>query len=1071
MNEDAWEEYTLQALEEYEWATLRGADVAPGSGERESWHDIVLRGTLDNALRNLNPEVPHEYLQQAAAEVLTPQSQDAITENYRLHQILIGGYRGISYVDAEGREVNPTITFISADPSKNRYHAVNQVTIRNRERERRFDVITYVNGLPLAILELKKAGSKQTSAEGAYNQLQTYLDEFPMAFRFAALVVASDGLNARYGTPFTPWHHFAPWNVDDDGAPLAIGETNADGAMAFELASTLSGLFNVERFGQILREFIAFDETAEGLTKRVAKPHQYFAVTKAVGSTVRAVDSDGRAGVVWHTQGSGKSMEMELYAAQVMRHPRLANPTVVVITDRTELDTQLFDSFQISTLLPEQPQQVATREDLRGQLSERRTGGLYFTTLQKFGLTKPEREAGADHPLLSDRRNIIVMADEAHRSHYDNVDGYAAHLKSALPNATLIAFTGTPIAEGERDTRRVFGDDIDVYDLLRAVDDGATVPVTFEPRLITLGRAEGIDDEALDDAAEEATIGLDEADQDRLQKSVAVLETVYGASQRLETLADDFVKHWETRRETMQPFLGGPGKAMIVCATRSIAADLYEQIIALRPDWHSDADDTGKIKVVYTANPTDTTAIKKHMRRPGETAAVKKRVKNADDELEIVIVKDMMLTGFDAPALHTIYIDRPLRGALLMQTLARVNRTYRGKQDGLLVAYAPLAENLKTALAEFTRDADKTGDRVVGQTSDQAAEIVHDLLASIHELIGDGWRAIYNSDPKRGWIDAVLSVANAFLSPGTPGNVGPEDPATRPLADQFRSLSAKLARAWSLAASITELERVRPEVRFIEEVRTWMAKLDAQARVSRGEPIPDDIRRRLGDIIITSADSTGVLDIYREAGLERPQLSALTPEWLAEASKPSKAQLAIEALKAGLFEESTRATQGNEVRRKLFSERINELMVRYTNQQLTAAEVIAELVEMAKEVVAEADRGKQFSPPLENDELAFYDVIVQNESAVDVMGSDVLAQIARDLVEAMQRDTRTDWTVREDVKAKLRASIKRLLRKYGYPPDQQPAAITQVMEQMEAFAPRIAEERRGVSESMVASPV
>nr|WP_244303081.1 HsdR family type I site-specific deoxyribonuclease [Leucobacter coleopterorum] len=556
MNEDALEEYALQSLDAYEWTTLRGADIAPGSGERESWRDIVLQGTLIRALRNLNREVPTEYLQQAAAEVLTPQSQDAITENYRLHQILVGGYRGITYVDAEGREVNPTITFISADPIKNLYHAVNQVTIRNRERERRFDVVTYVNGLPLAILELKKVGSKQTSAEGAFNQLQTYLSEFPMAFRFAAIVVASDGIDARYGTPFTPWHHFAPWNVDDTGAPLAIGETNADGELAFELASTLSGLFNVERFGQILREFIAFDETEKGLVKRVAKPHQYFAVTKAVGSTVSAVDSDGRAGVVWHTQGSGKSMEMELYAAQIMRHPRLANPTVVVITDRTELDTQLFDSFQISTLLPEQPQQVASRESLRQQLSERRTGGLYFTTLQKFGLTQDERDSGADHPLLSDRRNIIVMADEAHRSHYDSIDGYAAHLKNALPNATLIAFTGTPIAEGERDTRRVFGDDIDVYDLHRAVEDGATVPVTFEPRLITLERAEGLDDEAIDDAAEEATSGLDEADQDRLQKGVAVLETVYGSSKRLDTLAEDFVKHWETRRGNMSPYIG-----------------------------------------------------------------------------------------------------------------------------------------------------------------------------------------------------------------------------------------------------------------------------------------------------------------------------------------------------------------------------------------------------------------------------------------------------------------------------------------------------------------------------------
>ncbi|MGO1971416.1 MAG: type I restriction endonuclease subunit R [Propionibacteriaceae bacterium] len=1060
MNESAWEGWVLETLGELEWEPLHGPAVAPGSGERESWHEIVLRGTLDKALRNLNPDVPDEYLHQAAAEVLTPQSQDAITENFRLHQILIGGYRGISYVDEDGRQVNPTIRFLSGDPGRNRYHAVNQVTIRSREFERRFDVVLYVNGLPLAIVELKRAGVQHTSAEGAYNQLQTYLQEFGMAFRFAAVVIASDGVTARYGTPFTPWHHFAPWNVDDDGRVVGPGEAGADGHPATELGLTLEGVFNVERFGQLLRDFTAFDEDASGLTKRVAKPHQYFAVTKAVASTVRAVDSDGRAGVVWHTQGSGKSMEMELYTAKVMRHPRLANPTIVVITDRTELDTQLFDGFGRSTLLPESPRQVSTREDLRRQLTERRTGGIYFTTLQKFGLSKDERDAGADHPMLSDRRNIIVMVDEAHRSHYDDIDGYAAHLKNALPHATLIAFTGTPIAEGERDTRKVFGDDIDVYDLHRAVTDGATVPVSFEPRLIKLARVDDLDDEALDDAAEEATGQLDEADRDRLQRSVAVLDTIYGAPQRLEVLADDFVRHWETRRETMESFIGGSGKTMIVCATRPTAARLYEKIIALRPDWHHDADDKGRIKVVYSATPSDTEAIKKHMRRPSATAAVKKRLKDPDDELEIVIVKDMMLTGFDAPPLHTLYLDRPLKGALLMQTLARVNRTYRGKQDGLLVAYAPLADNLTKALAEFTRDTAQTGDKVVGQTADEAAQIVHDLLASLTELVGDEWKAIFNSDPKRGWVNAVLSVTTKLRSPLTPDNIGPDDPEGRPLSEAYRSLSAKLARAWALAASTADLEQVRFEVRFHEEVRTWMAKLDAQDRVARGEPIPDDIRRKLGDIIVTSAESTGVIDIYREAGLERPRLDALTPAWQQDAAQPSKAQLAIEALKASLLEESAAATQGNEVRRKLFSERINNLMTKYTNQQLTAAEVIAELVEMAKEVVSEADRGKRFDPPLEVDELSFYDTIIQNESAVDVMGDDVLAQIARELVATMRRDTRTDWTVREDVKAKLRASIKRLLRKYRYPPDQQPDAIVQVMKQMEAMAPRYAEARR-----------
>jgi len=1059
MDEAALEGWVQETLAEFEWEPLEGPKVAPGSGYRESWQEIVLRGPLDEALRDLNPDVPAQYLHQAANEVLTPQSQDAITENFRLHKVLTEGYRGISYVDDDGRQVEPTIHFLAADPQRNRYQSVNQVTIRSREHERRFDVVLYVNGLPLAIVELKKAGAKHTSAEGAYNQLQTYVGEFPMAFRFAAVVVASDGVTARYGTPFTPWHHFAPWNVDDDGRLVGPGEIGVDGRPSTELGLTLWGLFNVERLGQLLRDYVAFDEHDGGLTKRIAKPHQYFAVTKAVASTVRAVGSDGRAGVVWHTQGSGKSMEMELYAAKVLRHPRLANPTIVVITDRTELDTQLFDGFQVSALLPETPQTVANREELRDQLAQRRSGGIYFTTLQKFGLTTGERDAGSEHPMLSDRRNVIVMADEAHRSHYDAIDGYAAHLKNALPHATLIAFTGTPIAEGERDTRKVFGDDIDVYDLHRAVADGATVPVSFEPRLIKLVRVKDIDDDDLDDAAEEATGKLDDADRERLQRSVAVLDTVYGAPERLKVLAEDLVTHWEDRRKAMRSFIGGPGKAMIVCATRATAARLYDEIVALRPDWHDDADDKGTIKVVYTASPSDPEALKRHMRRPSATAAVKARVKDPDDPLEIVIVKDMMLTGFDAPPLHTLYLDRPLKGALLMQTLARVNRTYRGKQDGLLVAYAPLTENLTKALAEFTRDTAQTGDRVVGRTADEAATIVRDLLGSLKDLVGDDWKATNNADPKKGWINAVLGVTSMLRSPSTPGNAVADDPDARPLADRYRGLASKLARAWALAAGTADLETARPDVRFHEEVRTWLAKLDAQERVARGEPIPDDVRRLLGDIIAESATADGVVDIYRQAGLERPRLDALTPTWQQQATDtPSKAQMALEALKASILEEVQAVTQGNELRRKRFSERINDLMTRYVNQQLTAAQVIAELVEMAKDVVAEADRGKAFDPPLESDELAFYDVVAQNPSALEEMGDDVLAQIARDLVQTMRRDTRTDWTVRDDVKAKLRASIKRLLRKYGYPPDQQREAIVSVLAQMEALAPRYAGE-------------
>ncbi len=1058
--EDAWEQLVIDRMGELDWQCTPGADVAPGSGERESWQDIVLRGTLDQALKNLNPDVPGEYLQQAASEVLTPQSQDAITENHRLHQILRDGYRGVTFVDHDGRERTPVIRFLSGDPALNRYRVVNQVTMRRGQVERRFDVIAYVNGLPLAIMELKQAGSRAATAEAAFNQLRTYVTELPMAFRFAAFVVATDGINARYGTPFTPWNHFASWNVDDDGRPVAIGEPGPDGEPLTEIDWTLNGLFNLERFGQLLHDFIAFDEDAGGLSKRIAKPHQYFAVTKAVGSTIEAVRSDGRIGVVWHTQGSGKSMEMELYTAKVTGHPQLANPTIVVLTDRTELDTQLFDGFQRSTLLPEQPRQIGSREELRTQLSERRTGGIYFTTLQKFGRSQAEREAGAAHPLLSDRRNIIVIADEAHRSHYGDLDGYARHLRSALPNAALIAFTGTPIREADRDTREVFGADIDVYDLRRAVEDNATVPVYFEPRLIQLARLDALDDDTIDDAAEEATSGLDEVDKQRLQQSVAVLEALYGAPERLRTLAEDFVNHWEQRRENMRTQIAGPGKAMIVTATRSIAARLYDEIIALRPDWHDDADDKGRIKVVYTATPSDPEQIKAHMRRPSAIAAVKQRVKDPDDELEIVIVKDMMLTGFDATALHTLYLDRSIKGALLMQTLARVNRTYKGKRDGLLVAYAPLVENLNAALREFTHDADPTDPNVGRRDVDEAAQLVHTLVGSLREIVTLDWKAIQRADVRRGFIDAVTATTNFLRSPLTEGNTDPDDAGVRPLADSFRSLSSKLDRAWALAAGHQDIQALLPEVQFYKEVRVWMAKYDARERLSRGEPITDEVRRLLDRLLVDSAESTGVVDIYREADLELQRLDAITPAWAEEAKKPSKSQLAIEALKATILEEAARITRGNEVRSKLFSERIDELMVKYANKQLTAAEIIARLIEMADEVSAESNRGEQFSPPLGADELAFYDVVSQNPSAVDLMGDDTLAQIARELVATMRRDIRTDWTVRDDVKAKLRSSIKRLLRKYKYPPDQQPQAIVNVMEQMASLAPRYAEELR-----------
>jgi type I restriction enzyme, R subunit len=552
-SEADWEGVAKERLGELDWKPAVGQEIAPGTGERDSWAELLIRPRLLAALQRFNPAVPVQYLQQVLAEIASPKSNDAIAENHRHHDYFVDGFR-LTYIDSDGNEANPTIRLISQEPDQNDWLAVNQVTLTEGDYKRRFDLVLYCNGMPVSVIELKKAGSAHADLPGAHAQLQTYLREFPMAFRFCVFTLATDGIQAKYGTPFTPFNHFSPWNVDDDGVPVPQGQM-VDGDAVTALDTALDGLYNQERFLQLVRNFTAFDEGPGGLTKRIAKPHQYFAVTKAVGSTVQAVESNGKAGVVWHTQGSGKSMEMELYANLVARHPKLKNPTVVVITDRNELDGQLFEGFDRSLLLAESPKQIRKRSELRDELTNRTTGGIYFTTLQKFGRSKSEKDAGADHPLLSDRRNIIVVVDEAHRSHYDDLDGYARHLRDALPHATLIAFTGTPISFDDRNTQDVFGEYIDIYDLSRAVEDGATVPVYFEPRLIKVGLATEVTEEILDQAADEATLGLDDTERARIEASVAVVNAVYGAPQRIAALAADLVAHWENRSARMGKFI------------------------------------------------------------------------------------------------------------------------------------------------------------------------------------------------------------------------------------------------------------------------------------------------------------------------------------------------------------------------------------------------------------------------------------------------------------------------------------------------------------------------------------
>ncbi|MFI7190187.1 type I restriction endonuclease subunit R [Nocardia nova] len=1039
------------------WEPLTGTDIAPGKDlGRESWQDLVLHGRLLERMRHLNPGVPVEFLEQVRAEVLAPKSQGAIEENFRLHQILVNGYTGLSYVDHRGVEQNPTIHFIGGQVEDNEFLAVRQVDIRSREHRRRFDVVLYLNGLPVVIVELKNPGAQAADLASAHAQLVTYLDEFPMAFRFTVLTVISDGVTARYGTPFTPLNHYSPWNVDENGEPLAFGARIEDEDAGIQLEYLVDGVLQTERFLQLQRDYVAFDKTPQGLQKRIAKPHQYFAVSKAVGCTIEAMRSNGKAGVVWHTQGSGKSMEMELYTHLVGTKPQLKNPTIVLVTDRTELDGQLFAAFSKSALLQEEPKQISSRAELRTALADRQTGGILFTTLQKFGLTKQEKESGLDHPLLSDRRNVIVIVDEAHRSHYDDLDGYAAHLKSALPNATLIAFTGTPISFEDRNTRHVFGEYIDIYDLVRAVDDGATVRVIFEPRLPEVKVAAEVTDAEIDGAADAAVVGLDDIERRRIEQEVTVLNALYGAPERLKKVAKDLVEHWKNRRAIMNEYIGGNGKALIVCATREIAANLYAEIVALEPDWESDALDQGVIKVVYSGSAKDPQPIQRHVRRESQNKAITNRLKDEDDPLELVIVQNMLLTGFDAPPLHTLYLDRPIQGALLMQTLARVNRTFAGKQDGLVVAYAPIADNLEAALKEYTRTAGR--EQPVQTTPEQVVELTRQLVAQLDALCaGYPWWTKLVEKPGQ-FMRVVTGTLEYLRSPTTPGNQVPDGDPT--LADRFRDLANQLSRAWAVSRGSETLTDLRPKIQFYEQVRVWMAKYDAEQRKAEGRPLPADIKRALDKLLADSTASGQIIDIYAAAGMPKPSLTDLTVDFEQQAREAEHPHLAIEALRDALTAEVNYSTRNNLVRQKAFSERLRELMNKYTNQQLTSAQVISALIELAREAAKERDRGATFTPRLNEDELAFYDAVHENESAVIELGDDILGDIARELVAVMKRDVKTDWTVRDDVRAKLRSTIKRLLRKYGYPPDKQPAAIRQVIDQMEVLAPKYVEDKR-----------
>lgn len=1037
ISEEQLEAILLGELKDNGWTPLFGPDIAPGevNSERDDYEETLLIGRLRNSLTRINPNLSSNDIDNAIKAILRIESQALATENFRTYQILKEGIV-IETRTPSGDFKDIRVKLIDWEtPTNNELLAINQFTVQGKN-ERRPDVVLFVNGLPLVVFELKRPGTENASLRNAYNQLQTYTNQISQLFRWNQLTVISDGVQARAGTFDSEWEHYAPWKTID-GQNLAISGVS-------EIETLTNGVFNVDVFFDLIQNFIVYSGDGSQMRKKMAKYHQYWAVNKAIDSTVKAVNGDGRAGVVWHTQGSGKSLEMEWYAAKVLRHPALENPTVVVITDRNDLDDQLyletFCSSKISAPLPELPVQADSRNTLRELLDKRLSGGIIFTTIQKFGLSTEEKQKGSEFPKLSSRRNIVVMVDEAHRSNYDFIDGFARNIRDALPNATYIGFTGTPIESKDKSTKNVFGDYIDVYDLNQAVMDGATVKVYYEPRLAKVELPKDVLDE-LDESFTAATSGTEEEAVERLKSRWGQIEAVVGSEKRIAELATDLIEHWEARRGVLS------GKAIVVTMSRRIAVQLYEQIAFLRPSWVSSDDATGKVKVVITGSASDPSEMQPHIRNKESLRALKARAKNPNDELEIVIVRDMWLTGFDSPSMHTMYVDKPMRGANLMQAIARVNRTFKDKPSGLVVDYLGIAEDLKEALADYTQRDQES--QCLGEDLEREAIpgllAKHDVCSSI--LFDFKWREKLAGDDQKAFLNTLTATVEYLLSQHNSTYEIVCTKLTPCRKCRFQSQVRDLVKLFVICVPAPQALALKNDIAFFEAVKGQISKIEGGDR--EGSNSSALLETAIKQIVSESMTSAGVIDIYAEAGIEKPDLSLINEEFIAKFKTSKNPNLQIELIRRLIDNEITSVRKRNLISGKKFSELLETSILKYQNRALDAAEIIAELVALAKSLQAESRRGQEIG--LDESELAFYDAISVNESAVLELGDDTLKKIAHELVEIIRRDAKTDWNVKEQVRAKLRATIKRLLLKYGYPPDASVLAVETVIEQAESL--------------------
>ncbi|MGB7749730.1 MAG: type I restriction endonuclease subunit R [Verrucomicrobiia bacterium] len=1062
INESIVEQAALDWLGGLGYEVLSGLAIAPGetAAERSDYKQVFLFDRLQTKLEDLNPKIPLEGLQEALRKLRLISHPTLIENNRAFHRLLVEGV-DVEFRNADGQIVHDKVWLIDfANPEANEFLAVNQFTVEEGlsaglpapeqagghaqagHFNRRADVVVFINGIPLAVLELKNIVDEQATIRKAFDQFQTYKAQIPSLFHSNALLVISDGHQAKLGTITSDWERFMTWRTVTGRDLVPPG--------SLQLETLLKGVFDKHRLLDLIRNFVVFEDDGEKVVKKLAGYHQFHAVNKAVETTLRAAGvspdfsrrrreethsssvsssesqrlvtssptseniGDRRAGVIWHTQGSGKSLSMVFYAGKIVQHPAMENPTIVMLTDRNDLDDQLFDTFSFcKELLRQIPVQAESREHLR-ELLNVASGGVVFTTIQKFF---PD-EKGGKHPLLSDRRNIIVIADEAHRSQYDFIDGFAKHMRDALPKASFIGFTGTPIESGDKNTQAVFGDYIDVYDILQSKEDKATVPIYYEARLAKID-LKPEERPKIDPNFEEVTEDAEESTKESLRRKWAQLEAMVGTDRRIALVAEDLVKHWEARYDTME------GKAMVVCMSRRICVELYKAIQKLRPDWHHDDDDKGVMKIVMSGSASDKLDWQKHIRSKKRREELAKAFKNPKKPFRIVIVRDMWLTGFDAPSLHTMYADKPMRSHGLMQAIARVNRVFKDKPGGLVVDYLGLAEELKQALADYTNSKGK-GDITLDQEEAVAVmlEKYEQVCAILHGFNYQG--AAETTAAKR--LPLIAQAAEHVLQ-------------QKEGKQRYLQAVSDLSKAFALAVPHDSALEIRDEVGFFQEVRAVLAKSISEG----GGKSPEELDLAVRQIVSRAISSDKVIDIFDAAGLKKPDISILSDEFLAEVQHLPQRNLAVELLQKLLNNELKIRSKKYLVQSRSFAEMLEATIRKYQNRTIEAAQVIAELIELAKQMRAGQKRGDQLG--LTDDEVAFYDALETNDSAVKVLGEPTLKNIARELVSHVRKSVTIDWTLRESAQAQIRVLVRRILRKYGYPPDKQEKATQTVLEQ------------------------